>query len=113
MSFVPHLIFCYRLLHSEQMVANAGVVGRSGAFTESKRHSGIVRFSDTILVSVEEWDRLLSINARGPFLCYKYAGIQMIKQGRGGRIIGASSIAGKQGNVKELKNRTQVLTCSY
>lgn len=37
---------------------------------------------------MEEWDRLFSVNARGTFLCYKYAAIQMIKQGRGGRIIG-------------------------
>ncbi|KAJ6606867.1 NAD-binding protein [Mycena sp. CBHHK59/15] len=59
------------------MVANAGVAGRS--------------------VSAEEWDLVMGVNARGNFLCYKYAGIQMIKQGRGGRIIGASSIAGKQG----------------
>ncbi|KAJ7157999.1 short chain oxidoreductase [Mycena crocata] len=64
------------------MVANAGVLGRQGlAFTE---------------VTLEEWDRVMNINARGIFLCYKYAGRQMIKQGRGGRIIGASSYAGKQ-----------------
>lgn len=37
------------------------------------------------------------INGRGTFLCYKYAAEQMIKQGRGGCIIGASSITGKQG----------------
>ncbi|KAJ7722884.1 NAD-binding protein [Mycena maculata] len=64
------------------MVANAGVRGRSG-----------IPFPE---VSTEEWDRIMLINTRGPFLCYKYAAIQMIKQGRGGRIIGASSIAGKQ-----------------
>lgn len=39
----------------------------------------------------------MAINARGPFLCYKYAAQQMIKQGRGGRIIGASSVIGKRG----------------
>ena len=37
----------------------------------------------------------MAVNAHGPFLCYKYAARQMIKQGRGGRIIGASSAAGK------------------
>lgn len=47
--------------------------------------------------SVEVWDRLHSVNARGTFLCYKYAAKQMIAQGRGGRIIGASSICGKRG----------------
>ncbi|KAJ7471634.1 NAD-binding protein [Mycena galericulata] len=64
------------------MVANAGVVCRMIPLTE---------------ISAEEWDRVMNINARGTFLCYKYAGIQMMKQGRGGRIIGASSFAGKQG----------------
>ncbi|KAJ7444600.1 NAD-binding protein [Mycena galericulata] len=65
------------------MVANAGVAG-----------SARVTFTE---VSAEEWDRIMNINARGPFLCYKYAALQMIEQGRGGRIIGASSVAGKQG----------------
>ncbi|KAJ6476354.1 acetoin reductase family protein [Mycena sanguinolenta] len=67
------------------VVANAGVIGIPGmSFTE---------------VPLEEWERVMNINARGTFLCYKYAGIQMIKQGRGGRIIGASSVAGKQGRL--------------
>ncbi|KAJ7097549.1 NAD(P)-binding protein [Mycena epipterygia] len=65
------------------MVANAGVGGRSGLLL--------------IEASVEEWDRVMNINGKGAFLCYKHAGIQMVKQGRGGRIIGASSTAGKQG----------------
>ncbi|KAK7034590.1 hypothetical protein VNI00_012221 [Paramarasmius palmivorus] len=43
------------------------------------------------------WERAFAVNVRGTFLCYKYAAIQMIKQGRGGRIIGACSSAGKQG----------------
>ncbi|KAJ6551129.1 NAD(P)-binding protein [Mycena capillaripes] len=65
------------------MVANAGVTGRPGVpFTE---------------IPSEEWDRVMNTNARRTFLCYKYAGMQMVKQGRGGRIIGASSIAGKKG----------------
>ncbi|KAJ7677892.1 NAD(P)-binding protein [Mycena polygramma] len=64
------------------MIANAGVVGSTGPITQ---------------VSADEWDRIMNINARGSFLCYKYAGMQMIKQGRGGRIVGASSLAGKKG----------------
>lgn len=31
-------------------------------------------------------------------LCYKYAAQQMVRQGRGGRLIGACSIAGKRGD---------------
>lgn len=45
----------------------------------------------------EEWDRFFGINVNGVFFCYKFAGKQMIAQGRGGRIIGASSVMGKSG----------------
>lgn len=48
-------------------------------------------------MSVEDLDASLAINVRGVFLCYRYAAIQMIAQGRGGRIIGAASIAGRVG----------------
>lgn len=47
--------------------------------------------------AIEIWDQVMSINCRGVFLCYKYAAEVMVAQGRGGRIIGASSIVGKQG----------------
>ena len=45
----------------------------------------------------EDLDRLLNINVKGVFFSYKYAAIQLIKQGKGGRIVGAASIAGKKG----------------
>ena len=47
--------------------------------------------------TAEDWDLVQSINSRGVFLSYKYAAAQMVAQGRGGRIIGASSMAGKKG----------------
>ncbi|KAJ7040953.1 hypothetical protein C8F04DRAFT_1031837, partial [Mycena alexandri] len=48
-------------------------------------------------VSADDFDRQMAINCRGTFLCYKYAGIQMVKQGRErSRIIGACSVAGKR-----------------
>lgn len=46
---------------------------------------------------MENWTRILSVNVVGTMLCYKYAAQAMIRQGRGGRIVGASSLAGKQG----------------
>ncbi|KIJ36778.1 hypothetical protein M422DRAFT_212081 [Sphaerobolus stellatus SS14] len=63
------------------MVTNAGICPSS-------------RFIDT---SVEEWDRVFAMKARGVFLCYREAAKQMLQQGRGGRIIGASSSSGKRG----------------
>ncbi|KAJ7097578.1 hypothetical protein C8R44DRAFT_889117 [Mycena epipterygia] len=60
-------------------------------------NAGVCAFRRIIDMTADDWDRVMSINARGTFLCYKYAGLQMISQGRGGRIIGASSVGGKRG----------------
>lgn len=79
------------------MVANAGVC-QYRRIIDSALAPSFLQFSLTSLeVTADDWDRVMSINARGAFLCYKYAGIQMIRQGRGGRIIGASSVGGKRG----------------
>lgn len=48
-------------------------------------------------VSTEDFDRIVGVNIKGTFFCYKYAAIQLIKQGGGGRILGAASIASKKG----------------
>ncbi len=42
--------------------------------------------------SVEDWDALYTVNVRGTFLCYKHAADAMIKQGRGGRIVGKKQL---------------------
>jgi hypothetical protein len=58
-----------------------------------------------------DFDRLYAINVRGTFFCYKYAAIQMVSQGRGGRIIGASSLAGKKGqSCLKMRCETYLLT---
>ncbi|KAJ6506169.1 acetoin reductase family protein [Mycena vitilis] len=61
-------------------------------------NAGVMTFALIDHTSVDHWDRVMAINARGTFLCFKYAGMQMISQGRGGRMIGACSTAGKQGS---------------
>ncbi|KAK0186484.1 NAD-binding protein [Armillaria mellea] len=71
------------------MVANAGVC---------------LRLSGLMDTTAEEWDQVFAVNTRGVFLCYKYAAIQMVKQGWGGRIIGANSLAGM---------RAQSRVCPY
>ncbi|KAI0330856.1 acetoin reductase family protein [Cubamyces sp. BRFM 1775] len=45
----------------------------------------------------EDMDRVLGVNFKGTFFCYKHAAKQLIEQGKGGRLVGASSIAGKKG----------------
>ncbi|KAG8707231.1 hypothetical protein FRC09_001955, partial [Ceratobasidium sp. 395] len=47
-----------------------------------------------IAMPEESFDRVMSINCKGVLFCYRAAAVQMIKQGRGGRIIGACSLLG-------------------
>ncbi|KAH9914832.1 short chain oxidoreductase [Fomitopsis serialis] len=64
------------------MVANAGICMFKPMFDSTP--------------SVDDLNTILSINVRGVMLCYKHAAMQMVKQDRGGRIIGASSGAAKK-----------------
>lgn len=70
------------------MVANAGIAPNFLSSTSTVAN-----------ISLEEWRRILNVNLDGTFLCYRAAARQMLKQGHGGRIIGAASVSGKQGHV--------------
>lgn len=71
------------------MVANAGIVHLS-PIIESNYISSYAKVLNTynFLVDVDKWDHSFNVNIRGVMLCYKHAARQMIKQGRGGRMIG-------------------------
>ncbi|KAG1824566.1 NAD(P)-binding protein [Suillus subaureus] len=47
--------------------------------------------------TLADFDRIFNTNVRGTFLCLRAAAQAMIEQGRGGRIISASSVLGKKG----------------
>jgi NAD(P)-dependent dehydrogenase (short-subunit alcohol dehydrogenase family) len=49
--------------------------------------------------SEEDWDRIISINLKGVWLCLKYEIRQMLKQGGAGAIVNMSSITGLVGAV--------------
>ncbi|KAJ7217021.1 hypothetical protein GGX14DRAFT_696086 [Mycena pura] len=66
------------------MVANAGVSSRASAVS-------------VMDADIADWERDWDANIRGTIFCYKHAARQMVKQGDGGRIIGASSICGLRG----------------
>jgi meso-butanediol dehydrogenase / (S,S)-butanediol dehydrogenase / diacetyl reductase len=48
--------------------------------------------------TTETWNRVMAVNLRGVFLGCREAARQMIAQGTGGRIVNASSGAGRRGN---------------
>lgn len=73
------------------------VVEQLGSLDVMVANAGVLVVQPLMEASAEDWDRVMAVNVRGIMLCYKYAATQMVKQGRGGRIIGASSVAGKKG----------------
>ncbi|KAL1731784.1 hypothetical protein EV714DRAFT_271347 [Schizophyllum commune] len=61
-------------------------------------NAGVMVVKPVIDTSVEDWHKAHNVNGLGTFLCYKYAAIKMRQlNNKSGRIIGASSVAGKMG----------------
>lgn len=74
----------------EDMVGQ--VVDELGQLNVMVANAGIAQVVPLIELSPEDFDRMISTNLRGVFLCYQAAAKQMIEQGEGGKIIGAASI---------------------
>ncbi len=55
-------------------------------------NAGIEKKVNFVDFPLDEWQKILTVNLTGPFLCSQAAARQMIAQGRGGRIINLSSI---------------------
>lgn len=55
-------------------------------------NAALIHQGKVIDLKEEDWDYIIKTNLRSVFLGSKYAAIQMIKQGKGGRIINLSSI---------------------
>ena len=49
--------------------------------------------SDALAIAADDWDRLMSLNLRAPFLCSQHAARSMRARGRQGRIINIADVA--------------------
>jgi acetoin reductase-like protein len=70
-------------------------VSRFGELNILVNNAGIGAIAPLMDTEETTWDALMSVNAKGTFLCSKAAARQMITQGKGGRIINNASGAGK------------------
>ncbi len=61
-------------------------------------NAGITRDNLLVRMKEDDWDAVLSVNLKGPFLCTQIAARKMMKQ-RSGRIINIASVVGVLGNV--------------
>ena len=74
------------------------VVGNFGRLDIIVNNAGVAAMSPATDISLEDWNRVVSVNLTGVFLCARTAARQMIKQG-GGKIINIASIYGAVGDV--------------
>jgi meso-butanediol dehydrogenase/(S,S)-butanediol dehydrogenase/diacetyl reductase len=92
-------------VRSEDEIRNsvADCVAKFGQLDIVVNNAGVGYLMKPLLdYSVEEWDLVLNVNLRGPFLFTKCAGAQMIEQHdagltTGGRIINIASVGAKRG----------------
>ncbi len=76
------------------------ITQRIGGLDILINNAGLSRDGPFLEMTEEDWDSVLAVNLKGPFLCSQYAGRMMTAEGcSGGRIInisGLSSIAGRK-----------------
>ncbi len=67
-----------------------------GAVDGLVNNAGISDFIDFLDVTDEQWDSMMSVNAKGPFLMTQAVARAMVEAGRPGRICNVTSISGQK-----------------
>ncbi len=91
--------FSADVTNEEQVIAMfANIVKEFGSLDIVINNAGIMDTAKLDDISVEHWDRTLSINLKGAFICCKSA-LAMMKEKKSGKIINISSLAGESGGI--------------
>jgi NAD(P)-dependent dehydrogenase (short-subunit alcohol dehydrogenase family) len=78
----------------ERMVGQT--IDAFGAVDGLVNNAGIAPFVDFLQVTEAQWDAVMAVNAKGPFLMTQYVARTMIEAGRPGRICNVTSISGQK-----------------
>ncbi len=82
---------------SEEQVraAMVGVRQEQGRLDILVNNAGVSHVGSILETSLEDWERVMTVNTRGVFLCSKYASDEMLAQEpRGGVLVNIASVAG-------------------
>lgn len=77
--------------------AVAAHVRHFGGLDVMVANAGVALTAPLLETTGEQWQQTMDVNVRGVLHCYQAAARQMIDQGRGGRLIGAASVAAHRG----------------
>jgi meso-butanediol dehydrogenase / (S,S)-butanediol dehydrogenase / diacetyl reductase len=91
---IPILADVTRYIDCERMAAEA--VRQLGSIDVLVNNAGIIAVGPVADFAEEQWDRVMAVNAKGPFLCAK-ACIPHMTKNTEGAIVNVASIAGKKG----------------
>jgi meso-butanediol dehydrogenase / (S,S)-butanediol dehydrogenase / diacetyl reductase len=77
--------------------AVAAHVRHFGGLDVMVANAGIAVTAPLLETTADQWQQAMDVNLKGVFNCYQSAARQMIVQRRGGRLIGAASVAAHRG----------------
>jgi meso-butanediol dehydrogenase / (S,S)-butanediol dehydrogenase / diacetyl reductase len=86
-------------LSDDVEAAVSGHVQAYGALDVLVANAGIAITAPLVETTPEQWRHTMEVNLTGVFHCYRAAARQMIDRGRGGRLIGAASVAAHRGGI--------------
>jgi len=75
----------------EQMMETVGEFVGPGGLNVLFNNAGVYPSGSLESVEVEEWDRVMAINARGPFLCTRYA-LRLLREAEDARVINIGTV---------------------
>ena len=73
------------------------VVERFGAIDILVNNAALTDHANVFESTEEEFDKVIAVSLKGPYLVTKYVAEQMVKQGRGGKIVNFGSTSGMVG----------------
>jgi NAD(P)-dependent dehydrogenase (short-subunit alcohol dehydrogenase family) len=91
------LVLCDVSQSSDVQKMVGQVVARFGSIDILVNNAALTDRSDILNSAEEEFDKIIAVSLKGPYLVTRYVATQMVKQGRGGKIVNFGSTSGMLG----------------